>query len=64
MRQIVLIARHADALCARLNDGLFAVALALALLTVAVAIARLPQPPEPETWLVDASGALGTDNTP
>jgi hypothetical protein len=64
MRQIVLIARRADAFCARLNDGLVAVALALAVLTVAVVIARLPQPPDPETWLVDASGALGTDNTP
>jgi hypothetical protein len=62
MRQIALIARHADAFCARLNDGLVAVALALALLTIAVMIARLPQPTDAETWLVDASGAWGADD--
>jgi hypothetical protein len=62
MRQIALIARRADAFCARLNDGLVAVALILALLTIAVVIVRLQQPTDPDTWLVDASGALGADN--
>jgi len=42
------IAKRADSFCARINDGLAAVAIALALLTTAALLERLPsllQPP-------------------
>jgi hypothetical protein len=37
VKKVAVIARHADAFCARLNDGLAAVALALAILNAAIA---------------------------
>jgi len=42
MKKIARIAHTADAFCARLNDGLTAVAVALALLTAAAIVERLP----------------------
>lgn len=42
MKQIAPIARRVDAFCARLNDGLVAVALVLAILTTAALLQRLP----------------------
>ncbi len=39
---LVQIARRADAFCARLNDGLAAVAIVLALITTAALVQRLP----------------------
>ena len=51
MQRIVAIAARTDAICARLNDGLTAVAIALAALTVVLFIARTPdvfQPIDPE----------------
>jgi hypothetical protein len=36
------IAKRADAFCARLNDGLAAVAIVLALVTTAALVQRLP----------------------
>jgi hypothetical protein len=42
VKQVALIARRADAFCARLNDGLAAVAIVLALLTTAALLERLP----------------------
>lgn len=53
MKQIALYARRLDGFCARLNDGLAAVALALAILTTAALLQRLPallfQPVDVET---------------
>jgi hypothetical protein len=53
LKQIALVARRVDAFCARLNDGLLAVALALAILTTAALLQRLPalllQPVDTET---------------
>jgi hypothetical protein len=40
MRKIAVIAARADNFCARLNDGLAAVAIVLAILTGALATAR------------------------
>ena len=49
MKQIARYAYRVDAFCARLNDGLAAVALILAILTAAALVQRLPllllQPP-------------------
>ena len=45
MKKIALAARRADAFCARLNDGLAAVAIVLAVLTTATLIERLPSVP-------------------
>ena len=42
MKTAALIARRADAFCARLNAGLAAVAIVLAVLTAAAALQRLP----------------------
>jgi hypothetical protein len=42
VKQIALVARRLDAFCARLNDGLAAVALVLAILTTAALLQRLP----------------------
>ena len=42
MKTAALIARRADAFCARLNAGLAAVALVLALVTAAALVQRLP----------------------
>ncbi len=42
MKKIALAARRADAFCARLNDGLTAVAIVLAILTTAALLERLP----------------------
>jgi hypothetical protein len=42
MPRIAVIAARADALCARLNDGLAAVAIVLAILTVALGTVRTP----------------------
>jgi hypothetical protein len=59
MHQIAFIGRRADAFCARLNAGLFAVAIALAVLTGAMATAQVSTPTDAETgyWLVDPTGA-------
>ncbi len=38
MKKLAAIARRADAFCARLNDGLAAVAFVLAILNVAIAL--------------------------
>ena len=51
MQRIVAIAARTDALCARLNHGLAAVAIALAALTLVLLVARNPdifQPIDPE----------------
>ncbi len=40
MRRIATIAARADRLCARLNDGLLAVAIVLAIVTAALSAAR------------------------
>jgi hypothetical protein len=42
MKTIAHIAARLDAVCARLNDGLIAVAVVLAVVTGAVAVAQLP----------------------
>ncbi|HZB93809.1 MAG TPA: hypothetical protein VE397_20340 [Stellaceae bacterium] len=42
MKTAALMARRADAFCARLNAGLAAVAIVLAVLTAAAALQRLP----------------------
>jgi len=41
VKKITMFARQTDAFCARLNDGLTAVALVLAILTSAAAMPRL-----------------------
>lgn len=54
MKQIALVARRVDAFCARLNDGLAAVALVLAILATAALLQRLPvllQPVDAETGI-------------
>ena len=43
MQRIAVIAARADALCARLNEGLSAVAIALAALTLVLFVARNPE---------------------
>jgi hypothetical protein len=43
MQRIAVIAARADAFCARLNDGLSAVAIALAVLTLVAWVARAPE---------------------
>ena len=40
MRKIAVIAARADSFCARLNDGLVAVAIVLAILTAALSTVR------------------------
>jgi hypothetical protein len=42
VKTVALIARQADAFCARLNAGLAAVALVLAIVTAATLVERLP----------------------
>jgi hypothetical protein len=42
MQRIVAFAARTDALCARLNDGLAAVAVALAALTLVLFVVRAP----------------------
>jgi hypothetical protein len=42
VKTAALMARRADAFCARLNAGLAAVAIVLAVLTAAAALQRLP----------------------
>jgi hypothetical protein len=41
-QRLVQIVQRADAFCARLNDGLVAVAIVLALVTTAALVQRLP----------------------
>jgi hypothetical protein len=51
------IARRADAFCARLNDGLAAVAIVLALITTAALVQRLP------ALLAQAPAGMAADGT-
>jgi hypothetical protein len=63
MRQIALISRRADAFCARLNAGLFAVAVALAVLTGAMVAVRFPPPMGAESglWAFDPADSGGAN---
>ena len=40
MRKVAVLASRVDAVCARLNDGLLAVATVLAVLTIVVSVVR------------------------
>ncbi|HWG80661.1 MAG TPA: hypothetical protein VN681_12845 [Stellaceae bacterium] len=56
MHKIALIVSRADSFCARLNDGLAAVAIVLAILTGALSTVRgveMGVPYDPEWSLVD-----------
>lgn len=58
MHRIAVIAARADAFCARLNEGLTAVAIALAMLTVVACVARHPdvfRPVDAEWPSIEAS---------
>ena len=57
MKKIALAARRADAFCARLNEGLAAVAIVLAILTTATLLERLPS----LLPLVDVETGLSSD---